>query len=223
MSNTASFKPPVGGKGKEFSKPDEGQHKFRLRGIIDLGTITDQKFKTKKREVKLLFELVETSMPDEGEFKGKPYELSKTFTFSMNEKAHLRKFFDSWRGKKMLDEEAEKFDLVKWLKHHGTCIVEHMEKKGDKGKFFAVINNVMPNPKGTEVKALRNPEILFLIDDKSTHKSFEIFKHRKFDLERLQQCEEFKKIAYLWNDASADNGPATNDDRDPMENEDLPF
>jgi hypothetical protein len=222
MSNTASFKPPVGGKGKEFSKPDEGQHKFRLRGIMDLGTIKDPNYNTRKREVKLMFELVETSMPDEGEFKGKPYELSKKYTFSMNEKANMRKFFDSWRGKKMTDEEAEKFDLVKWLKFGGSCIVEHTEDKKGKGKFYASINNVMPLAKGEKLPALRNPEILFLIDDKSTHGSFELFKHRKNDLERLQQCEEFKKIAYLWKDAPVDNGPAE-EEADPMSDEEAPY
>lgn len=215
----ASFKPPASGSGS-FPMPDEGQHAFRLRGVIDMGTIKDPKFGTRKHEIKLLFELVDTSA-NFGEGKENlPFELSKKFTFSLSEKANMLKFFNQWRGKKMKEEDIQKFDLVPYVTSQwpGYCIVEHIDKKEGDGKM-AVINNVMPAGKeGKEFPKLRNPSILFLIDDKSTHDSFKLFSHRKYDLQRLQQAEEFKKIAYLWNTISTESAPEPD-----MSEEDLPF
>ena len=202
---------------------EEGDHIVRFRGYIDLGTITDAKYKNRKREIKLLFEAVNTNEDFGDGQKDMPFGLSKKFTFSLAEKANFRKFFESWRGKKYeTQEDLDKFDLNAYVKSAwpGRVVVVH--KKGDNGTF-AVIDYISPVPKKDkdDVPPLRNPVIAFRIDEKESHKDFKYFKHYKNDLLRLQQCEEFKQIAYLFNETEENpDGGANLDDGD---EEDVPF
>lgn len=197
------MRPKTGG-GKATVLAPEGRHHFRFLSLIMLGTVTDKKFTyekgpnkgkfVQKEEVKLIFELVNTNHVFD-EAKGKqPFILSKTFTFSTNEKANMRKFFESWKGKKYTEDDIAKFDMMNWFNSQfaGECVVAHETSK--KGKAFAVIHSVMALDKEerTKVKKLRNPQVCFRFDDEDTWPAFaNLF---SWDKERIQESEEWKKL-----------------------------
>jgi hypothetical protein len=71
--------------------------------------------------------------------------ISKEFTLSMHEKASLRKFLESWRGKGFTEEEAKSFDVTKLL--GAACMISILHKVKD-GKTYAEISSVSAIPKG---------------------------------------------------------------------------
>lgn len=197
---------PSNSGGKAREKAPEGRHNFRLLHIVQLGTVRDKTFKydkgpqkgqfVKKNEVKLYFELVDTAHVFD-EAKGpQPFMLNKTFTFSLGEKANMRKFFEQWRGKKYTDEEInEKFDLTAYWKFPGELQVAHETAKD--GKVYANISVVMPISPGTKearakVKKLQNTPILFRLDDEETYPEFANL--YKWDQERIKESEEWKEV-----------------------------
>jgi hypothetical protein len=200
--------------------PEEGRHIFRLRGIIDLGTIKDAKFGNQKREVKALFELVETNHVFDKEKGPQPFQLSKVFTFSMSEKSNMRKTWEQWKGKKYTEEELAKFDIWKWIGFPGECVVEHkLSKTGNK---YALINNVMPLSEAAKKTApkLRNPKIEFFLEDPETFGAWQLL--GKFDKERIGQSNERKLIKHLL-DADAETDTSEPETADADQGEDAPY
>jgi hypothetical protein len=76
-----------------------------------------------------------------------PYTLGKEFTLSLNEKATLRKFLESWRGKAFTEDEAKSFDISVLLGK--PCMLNVIHKVSQKnGKTYAEIASVSPMMKG---------------------------------------------------------------------------
>jgi hypothetical protein len=63
----------------------------------------------------------------------------------MGEKASLRKFVESWIGKKMTDKQAGDFDIIKLLGH--SCMV-NIAHNGKDDRTYANIMSISPLPKG---------------------------------------------------------------------------
>lgn len=61
-------------------------------------------------DVVIGFELCGFTYTEEGTGKVLPYDVSTTYTASMDERAKLRKHVEGWNGRKMTDEEADNFD-----------------------------------------------------------------------------------------------------------------
>jgi hypothetical protein len=64
----------------------------------------------------------------------------------MNEKANLRKFLESWRGKKFTDAESESFDITKLI--GVPCLLSVIHKVSKSGNTYAEISGVNLLPKG---------------------------------------------------------------------------
>lgn len=105
--------------GTEFEKPAPGSHLARCYGIIDLGSQRHE-FQGQahvSRDVKLCFELPFHRMTGKyfPEDKGQPFRVSTNVKQSLHPKANLRKIVEGWAGKKMSNEDVQKFDPKKLL------------------------------------------------------------------------------------------------------------
>lgn len=103
--------PPPKGQG-DFQHAPIGLHQAICCDMVDLGNVAVTfNGETKiKHMVRICF-LIEERKED-----GKPYYIAKKFPFSMHQKAGLRKFLGSWRGKAYGDQEAnEGVELEDWV------------------------------------------------------------------------------------------------------------
>jgi hypothetical protein len=106
-----------------------------------------------RREVMLTWELCGELMED-----GKPFSASKTYTWSMHEKATLRKDLESWRGVAFTDSDFDgpnAFNTKKLLGAPCTLSIIHVAK-GD--KTYANIGSIGKVMKGVQVPPLVNPK-----------------------------------------------------------------
>jgi len=96
--------------GGEFTPHPEGQYAAVCIDAVDLGMV-DTTFGTKHR-VRLVFFCDEwTEREIEGEKRRVPLTVQTTMTASLHEKANLRRFLESWRGRHLLLDELGRFDL----------------------------------------------------------------------------------------------------------------
>jgi hypothetical protein len=140
------MKAPVNSGGSQTRQiAPEGAYPARCYQIIDKGTTFDEKWGNKKRKVQFLFELpTETAVfsEDKGE---QPFYVKGVFNLTMGEKASLRKFIESWIGKKLTDAQAGDFEITKLLGHPGMINIGHT---GKEDRVYANIMSISPLPKG---------------------------------------------------------------------------
>lgn len=133
---------------KPWAKASEGQHQCVLVDVVDLGmqpNIYQGVQNGTVHKCALVWQLDEIN-PD----TNKPFEMSKEFTVSMNEKANLRKFLGTWRGKSYSDQEAEEgAPLHKLEGVNGIMQIEHKQSKTNPDRTYANIVSVTPLFKGT--------------------------------------------------------------------------
>ena len=151
-----AFNFPVGGG--DFAKCPSGM----VQGVCVDGIYLGEKVESYMNEAPravgkyaLVFQTAETSEVDEnGNAIGEPqrFEVSVEFTASMGSKAALRKFAGDWRGKAFTDEEANVFDVTKFVGANALLNIEH--KTSAKGKVYAKIRSAAPLMKGmAKIKA----------------------------------------------------------------------
>ena len=122
-----------------FEPCPEGVQQAVCCDVIDLG-VQETPWGA-KHKVDIRFQSAETMADD------KPYLVTRKFTLSLHEKANLRAFLESWRGRTFTDEEVQGFDLERLLGANAMINVVH--KPGSKGNvIFANIISIMPLPKG---------------------------------------------------------------------------
>lgn len=144
-------------------KPDEGGS-FELcpagtfvavcYRFIDRGTHVSEFMGEKKtrREVMMSWELCDEIMSD-----GRPFSASKTYTWSMHEKATLRKDLESWRGKAFEESDfvgPNSFDTKKLLGAPCMLTITH-ETKGD--RTYSKVVSIGKLVRGIKPAPLRNP------------------------------------------------------------------
>ncbi len=142
--------------GSDFKTVEAGTYVARCYRLIDLGTQQGdyQGTPTLKREIVLGWEFPTELMDD-----GKPFITSAFFTASLGEKANLRKFLASWRGKDFTPEELLGFEMKNLL--GVPCTLNMITNK--KGKV--VVGGVTPLMKGMTVDKQINPTVFFSLDD----------------------------------------------------------
>jgi hypothetical protein len=116
--------------------------------VYDLGMQPGYEEGTFAHKIVISWELAEV-MKEPGEFQGKRFVVSQTFTASLNEKANLRKVLESWRGRGFTAEELKGFDIEKVI--GVPCLLNIVPKAKADGTVVAAIAAVMPLPKGIEV------------------------------------------------------------------------
>lgn len=133
-------------EGGVFERPPTGMQAAVCSAVHDLGMQAGFQGKVQHKVV-IVWELAERRK--EGEFAGKRFTVSKTYTLSLFEKATLSADLENWRGKAFAPEEREAgFDLEKLLGANATLNL--IEKTNQAGRTFVVVAGVMPKLKAVE-------------------------------------------------------------------------
>ncbi len=137
----------------DFEKAPLGNHPAALVALVDLGMQEETYQGETKTQHKcyLVWELV-----TEKRANGDNHVIGVTLTFSMNEKAKLRQWLESWRGKKMAEGEEFDFSTLPGKK----CLLSVTEKNG-----YPVVSGVGSIPKGMTVAAPTKTPVLFSASD----------------------------------------------------------
>lgn len=141
--------------GGTFERCPEGNHVAVCSALIDQGTQYNETYDKHQRKIWIEWEISGETQED-----GSPFYIGKSYTFSMNEKAALRKDLESWRGVKFTPEDFGKFQLSNVLGVGCMLNVIHNENGG---KTYANIASIARLPKGMgSPAAVKEPACLSL-------------------------------------------------------------
>lgn len=176
--------PPASSKPRP--KLPAGSHAARLYSIVDLGTQeTNFQGEAKvQRKLRLTWEVPE----ERAEFDGqdKPLAIGKEFTFSLHEKATLRKAVEGMLGRTLTDADARKLDIETLL--GSTCLLSVVLGKGQDGQEYPKISGFGPLMKGMVVKPAENKPVLYSVRDREN----EVFATLpQFLQEKIRASREF--------------------------------
>jgi hypothetical protein len=143
-----------------------GTYLARCYSMVHLGTHDDeyQGRAKKTNKVRITWELpteLKVFNPDKGE---QPMVVSKEFTLSMAEKANLRAFLTSWRGKPFTAEEASSFDITKLLGVPCQLSIIHEPGKKDPSRIYERISSISSVMKGVTCPPQINPTFVFSLE-----------------------------------------------------------
>lgn len=146
--------------GGDFQQPPVGTHVARCVKMIDIGTQKSdyQGQANIRRQCILGFELP-TELMTEGEYRGKPFVVSRFYTASLSEKANLRKDLENWRGRAFTEQELAGFASKNILGK--PCMLALTEN--DKNKVR--ITGIMALPRGTTVPPQINQTVYFSLEE----------------------------------------------------------
>ena len=149
----------------------EGVYPARCYAVVDFGTQA-KKFKDQEKdvhEIGLYFEIPELSYEFEdketGEKRKGTKQIGAIFSASLSSKANLRKFLDTWRGKKFTEDELKGFDLKKVV--GAGCMLQIVHSEDGK---WANIQSAMPPYKGITIEETTREKIFFELDFEKANK-----------------------------------------------------
>jgi hypothetical protein len=208
----------------QLPKPDEstfelapaGTHVARCFKFVDRGTrkVEYMGGVKSRHEVTLSWELVDELMSD-----GRPFLVSKTYTWSTHEKSTLRRDLEAWRGRAFDDGDfvgPKAFDTKALLGVPCMLTITH-ETKGD--KTFARVVAIGKMTKGIAAKPLVNPcTYVALVQDKFDAVAFASLSSRLREM--IAESPEYKALT---GSTSSDDGAVDdyNVGHDPVD--DIPF
>lgn len=144
---------------RQFEIAPAGTHKAICYRVIDLGT-QEGSFQGKpKKQHKIL---VSWELPEEKMEDGRPFTVSQSYTWSMSEKATLRKHLEAWRGVKFTDADFGPggFNIKKIVGLGCLLTLVHNERDD---KTYANIVSISKVMKGMELpKPANKPVYLWL-------------------------------------------------------------
>jgi hypothetical protein len=210
--------------GKTFAPVEAGNFVARCYSMVHIGTIPEE-YKGEKKEtnkVRLTFELPTETKVFREENGEQPYVISKEFTLSLHEKASLRKFLESWRGKGFTEQEASHFDVSKLLGK--PCMLNIIHKTKLDGSIRADISSVSPIPKGLTCPPAVLPILIFSVNQFDP----EIFETLpEFLRDKIRSSREYKQLSIPANEVVTPSEHAAPIDPDPIDpfdqSNDLPF
>ena len=130
--------PPTGGGGGDFKPCPAGLQRIVCCDVVDLGLVANMYDGEQKMQHK-----VSVRWQSERKFDGKPYLIQKRYTYSLHEKANLRKDINGWRGRALTDEQCKTFDLEKLITQNAYANIIHVTRKG---KVYGDVAALMPPP-----------------------------------------------------------------------------
>lgn len=181
---------PKPNESSDFSPVPAGNHIAVCYRVIDLGTQRGEYMGKENHKRKVL---ISWEIPDEKMEDGRPFTIGQRFTWSMSEKATLRKVLESWRGKGFTDADFgdNGFDIKNILGVACMVNVVH-ETKG--GKTYSNIASVAKLPRGIQAPALINkPAFVWLSREEFERSTFEgLSEHLKGI---IQGSPEFRSLS----------------------------
>lgn len=137
----------------EFELPPAGTHLALCYRVIDLGTQTGTYMGKPKVNHKIL---LSWELPDEKMKDGRPFTISQRYTWSMSEKAILRKHLEGWRGLSFTDADFGPAGFnIKNVIGKGCVLTITHDTKGE--KTYANITGVGKMMRGMAAPKLVNP------------------------------------------------------------------
>lgn len=192
---------PANNGGGDFTPPPAGGHIATCYRVIDLGTQhTDHQGQAKlQRKVLLSWEITDERMDD-----GKPFVVSKRYTFSSHEKATLRKDLEAWRGLafKETDFGPGGFNIRNLLGKPCMLSIVHAEREG---KTYANIASLSKLPKNMEATAPES-EIIYLSLDPDEFNPGTMEKLSEGLKEQIRKSPEYAALQRLHSPHDADYG-----------------
>ena len=160
--------------GPTFVPAPEGQFPAVCADVVDLGMVTTEWNGSKRTAHKIRIVFLISEQTDDG----RPFTVSQLFTLSLSEKANLRKFLESWRGRAFTAAElTDGFDIEKLLGADALVQIVHAQK-GD--KVYANIATIMKAMKGMD-KVTIPSDYVRAKDRTEEHKSFDQIKQEVED------------------------------------------
>lgn len=196
---------------QEFELPPAGTHLANCYRLIDLGTQPGSQYGP-LHKIMLGWELPDEQMKD-----GRPFTVSGWYTWSMGEKANLRKLLEGWRGTPFGENDfrgERRFNVKDIIGKPCLLTIVH-EHKGE--KTYANVSHASKLMKGQKAPPLINkPVYVWLLRD--------LFDPDAFDSlpdglkTKIMQSPEYKTII----GANPTNGHASENPADGM-NDEIPF
>ena len=151
--------------GGDFELAPAGAHVATCFRFIDLGMqlIDYQGQKKTQRKVLLSWELSEERLT-KGEFAGQPFTVGKKYTWSMSEKASLRKDLESWRSRAFVEADFKgpnRFNIRNVV--GASCLLQISHEDND-GKTYANIKAITSLPKGMVKPEPINKPVYFCLE-----------------------------------------------------------
>lgn len=200
--------------GANYDPPPEGAHVAVCYRVVDLGTqeTTYMGQPRKSHVIMLAWELPDTEMTD-----GRPFSISKRYTYSSHSKSTLRKDLESWRGKRFEDSEFGTFDIGNLLGKPCMLNVVHTEKNQT---VYANIAAIMRLPKGMNTPALHNEQVLLSLADRPFDRgAFEKLSDRL--RETIMKSPEYRMA--IEGRSPDEEVPPPNGEGDYLGGDDIPF
>ena len=169
-----------------------GNHTAVCYGMVDLGTHETEfsGVKSMKRQVRVVWELSNKKKVFDESRGEEPLSAGKNFTLSMHEKSGLRKFIETWRGKKYTPEQAASVDITKLLGVPCMLSIIHGVNETT-GKDYAQISSATLLEEGSAPPKQHNKSYEFSLDE---------FKQEDFDMlpkwlqEKISVSVEYKAM-----------------------------
>lgn len=171
-------------QGSSIPKLEGGVYTVVSSAIVDLGLQKSEKFQKVQRKFMMIWTVL-------GEFvevndEKLPRQLSKEYSFSLNEKSTLRKDLQAWRGKAFTDEELKGFNILNVL--NVPCQLQILLEEKN-GKQYNNIASIMALPKGTNVE---NLDSTYHFDIENTESWANWNKIPEWIRERIKKAENYK-------------------------------
>lgn len=196
-----------------FTPVPAGTHLGICYRVIDLGTqSTTFNNETKQaHKVLLSWEIPEERMDD-----GRPFMISQSYTWSMHEKATLRKSLEAWRGMAFTERDfgPSGFDIKNVLGKACTLSIVHATKNNN---LYANVSSIGKVMKGIVVPELVNPLVyLWLVPERWNAKAFS-------ELSGNLQSKIMASPEFIEMRNEIDRGPQSAPHADGDLNDDIPF
>lgn len=148
---------PTPDESGSYEPPPAGTYPAICYRVVDLGTqLTSFQGETKhQHKIMLSWELAD---PDVRMADGRPFTISQRYTWSMHEKATLRKHLEAWRGAAFTSADfgPEGFDIRNILGKSCFLAIVHTTKDGT---TYANVGAVLKLPKGMTTAPLTNETV----------------------------------------------------------------
>lgn len=187
-----------------------GMHKAVCIGIFDLGHQRNY-FGEIKHEVCVMWEIPDIRIKTEEQ--DLPRVISRRYNLSLDDRAHLRRHLQAWRGKPFEKQELEGFRLENIL--GAPCIlniVQHRSKK-NADEYYSMVDYVAPMPKGEKRPKPETPQMYFSFEDKTVIPATA----PKWLTKKIMESEEWRAMGTGSNNST----PPPEDDLPPED--DIPF
>jgi hypothetical protein len=150
--------------GTKFDPVAAGVYQAVCYAIYDLGHQYSPQFDKSSHKCLIAWEIPSEriEITKDGQTMNLPRVASIQFTMSLNEKANLKKFLESWRGRAFTPDELNGFDISKLA--GANCMIQIIHRTKD-GKTYANISSVMQSPPSLPKLKCENPVVIYKLED----------------------------------------------------------